>query len=176
MNCPEFESRILDLLENQLSVGEQAEVEGHLAGCPACRALAADWRQLDAALARAVRRPKLSADFDARLREQIAAVALPAVTERKRQAETEYAARLGELRRWSHWLPQLLDTLGWAVLAGLVGGALVRWSPALIGLLPTRVMSTDSSWWAALLGSAVFLLVGLAIAFPQPRRRLVAWF
>ncbi len=176
MNCPEFESRILDLLENQLPACEQAEVEGHLAGCPACRALAADWRQLDAALARAVRRPKLSADFDARLREQIAAIVLPTVAERKRQAEADYAARLGELRRWSHWLPRLLDTLGWAVLAGLAGGALVRWSPALIGLLPARVLSTEASWWTALLGSVVFLLVGLAAAFPQPRRRLVAWF
>jgi anti-sigma factor RsiW len=176
MNCPEFESRILDLLENQLPAGERAEVEAHLAACPACRAWAAEWRQLDAALVRAVPRPKLSADFEARLREQIAAVASPALAERKRQAEADHAARLGELRRWPHWLPQLLDTLGWAALAGWVGGALVRWSPALIGLLPARVMSTEASWWTALLGSAVFLLIGLAVAFPQPRRRLAAWF
>jgi anti-sigma factor RsiW len=176
MNCPEFESRIMDLLENQLPASEQAVVEGHLAGCPACRALAAEWRQLDAVLTRAVRRPKLSADFDARLREQIAALAPPAGAELKRRAEAEYAARLGELRRFSHWLPRLLDTLGWAALAGLAGGALVRWSPALTHLLPARITPADSNLWAALLGAAVFLLIGLATAFPQPRRRLAAWF
>jgi anti-sigma factor RsiW len=73
MLCEIIENRILDYQENQLSAAQRAEVETHLAGCPACREFARQLQQLDAALAARVKIPALSAGFDRQLRERIQA-------------------------------------------------------------------------------------------------------
>ncbi|HWQ03196.1 MAG TPA: hypothetical protein VNL38_01835 [Candidatus Nitrosotenuis sp.] len=72
MNCKQLESNLLLLFDGRGSAEQRAEAERHLLACAACRARAEElrgvWTALDDAPAHEV-----SAAFDARLRERMAA-------------------------------------------------------------------------------------------------------
>jgi anti-sigma factor RsiW len=176
MACKEFESHILDYLENELPPAARPRVEAHLAHCVECQTLAGQLRQLDAALASSLGAPTLPASFDARLRERLeAARAVPTtqeLAERKRELQIEFETRVAELRRKSRWALTLLDGLGCGVLAG-VGALLLlplapgfaEWGGALQATMPGSNLLVSS------VASALFLLVGLGAAFQQPLLR-----
>jgi len=177
MDCEAIESRILDYLDQQLAAGDRALVETHLAGCPACRALARQLEQLDASLARSVKPPALSAGFDARLRQRLQneTKALSEVerAERKRQLQAEFEAGLAQLAGHRFTVGGLLNTLGYAALGGLVGGLLWQLLPRAT-TLPSGLSSGGAgpSLLPSFVASAVLLIISLAIAFPRQVRRL----
>jgi len=180
MSCEEIEHRILDYQENRLSPAQRAEVEIHLGGCAACRRLARQLRQLDAALSASVNVPALPADFEQRLRERMqaapAALSEAGRAERRRQEQAEFDAGMARISRGSFSLDSLLRHLTWPALAGVAGWLAWRitlqWTAhlnaqSLGGLAPGLL-----PWLAA---SAVFLAVFLAEAFPRPWKRLWSW-
>ena len=126
MACDLYQDRILEY--DQLTASEQQSVDAHLRACPACREFAQRWQALDGALARQLRAPALSPDFDAQLRQRIAreapSTAQANLAERRRALEAEYAAarQRQTLRRW---IPRLLDVLGCGVAGGIGGWLLV---------------------------------------------------
>jgi len=175
MLCEIIENRILDYQEDQLSAAQRAEVETHLAGCPACREFARRLQQLDATLAARVRIPALSAGFDLRLRERIqaapAALSEAQRAERKRQLQAEYEAGQARIARGSFALGSLLNYLAWPALAAVAGWLAWLFASQWATHLPAQSLSGLAPgtipWLAA---SAVFVAVGLAQAFPRPWR------
>ena len=175
MLCEEIENRILDYQENQLSAAQRAEVETHLAGCPACREFARQLQQLDAALAARVKIPALSAGFDRQVRERIqaapAALSEAQRAERKRQLQAEFEAGMARIVRGSFALGRLLNYLAWPALAAVAGWLAWLLTTQWTAHLPAQSLSglaPGTIPW--LVASAVFLAVGLAQAFPRPWR------
>jgi anti-sigma factor RsiW len=140
IHSPQDEDRLLQYLDGQLPVPEAHAVEAHLAACPECQALRRQWAQLDERLAHTLAQPRLSPDFAARLRQQIAAEAKPGM---QRAAGREMAgAAAGSQPAWLEarrhgtslaWLG-LLDVVGYGVLAAVGGYCLFRlalaWIPS----------------------------------------------
>ncbi len=126
------EVRWLDFLEGQLQAGEARAFEDHLAVCPECQAFCRDWRQLEIELETSLPRPAFSPDFTARLwariEPQAAEAASAAKARQRQQLETELQAA------WAQWrrqflraeIPDLLDGLGYGVVAALGGYFLLR--------------------------------------------------
>jgi len=175
MSCEIIEDRILDYQEHQLSAAQRAEVETHLAGCSACREIARQLQQLDAALAARVGIPELSAGFDRRLRERIQA-APTALSEaqrvgRKRQLQAEFDAGMARIVRGSFAFGSLLNHLAWPALATVAGWLAWIFTAQWTACLPAQSLNglaPGTIPW--LVASAVFLAVGLARTFPRPWR------
>ena len=112
MTCAEFQDAVADLIEDRLDPRGRAALEAHAESCPACKALAADLREIRQ-VARALERHAPPRGGWARLAERIQAepglLAGPAASSRLR----EHATR----RPWG-WVALA------ASLAALVGTAL----------------------------------------------------
>jgi anti-sigma factor RsiW len=178
MACAEFENRIADYLEEQLPPGGRQAVETHLAACAECRAFCAQLRELDAALACAVKAPALGADFSARVRRRVEAepVRWSAAerAERLRQAEADFQTRVARLRRRSLGLLSLLDGIGYAALAGLLLCFLYRLGPSLAsaGSVAAGIPEQQALRLAWITG-AVFVLFGIGAAFRRQLLKLI---
>ena len=177
MACEEFENRLPEYLENQLSPAERLAVETHLAGCARCQAFARQLQQLDAALTRAIKSPILPSDFSARLRQRIqtegALLSEAQCAERKRRLQAEFEAGLAQLRR--KWLASvsLPDVLGCAALATFAGGVILEFAPTWANLAAQHGLDrADLNLVLAWIISAVCLLIGLTVAFPRPLKQL----
>jgi anti-sigma factor RsiW len=72
MSCSRMEKQMLPYVDGRLKVGEQREVEGHLATCPACRLRVNEFRAVSGLLDEL---PQIepSGAFDARVRARVAA-------------------------------------------------------------------------------------------------------
>lgn len=178
MACEQFENRILDFLENQLPLTERASVEAHLAGCTECQAFARQLEQLDAALLRRVKTPKLSENFNhklsSRIQAEVIVLSRTELAERKRQLQAEYEAGLAKLGWRLPNFTRLLNNLSYAFL--VIAAACVVWqfTPALAGLLNRQgIVGFEQSLLLSLLTSAVFVAIGLTAAFPRQFRRLL---
>ena len=98
--CAGYEIEIVELHEGALGPDEAVRARSHLEGCARCRAWQARYAALDAALARELPRPRLSADFGSMLRERLAGIANPATRRDLRSAaEREHDWMLRDLRR-----------------------------------------------------------------------------
>jgi len=75
--CADYEHDIVELQEGGLPADRVPAVRSHLEHCRRCRDWAAAFAMVDARLAAGLPMPALSPDFDARLRERIAALAAP---------------------------------------------------------------------------------------------------
>jgi anti-sigma factor RsiW len=180
MSCEEIENRILDYRDNQLPPAQRQEVETHLASCAHCRTFARQLQRLDAALSSGVKAPALSADFDRQLRERIeaapAALSEAQRAQRKRQLQAEFEAGMARIGRGGFALGGFLNHLAWPALAAAAGA--VVWlltslwaahiNPQSLGGFPPNALP----WLAA---STVFLVVGLAEAFPRQWKVLQVW-
>jgi anti-sigma factor RsiW len=178
MACAEFENRIADYLEEQLPPSERQAVETHLAACAGCRAFCAQLRELDAALARAVKAPALRADFSGRVQRRIEAEparwSAAERAERLRQAEAEFQARAERLRRRSLGLLSLLDGVGYAALAGLVLCLLYRVAPRVASAgSVAAAMPEQQALRLAWFAGAVFVVLGMGAGF---RRQVSRWW
>ena len=172
MPCEEFDNRILEFLENQLPPAERATVETHLAGCARCRMLARQLQQIDAALTQGIKLPMLPRSFTARLQQRIQTEAtLLSEThraDRKRQMQAEFEAELARLRRQLISSVNPINTLGYAVLVALAGWLILR----LMSIWTNLVAQPDYDRFGqnllpAGIISAVFLLIGLSVAFHE---------
>lgn len=180
MNCEQFESRLLDYQDDHLSASEREVVQKHLASCPDCQALAQQLQQLDASLTRTVRIPTLPADFKTRLQQriQVETVAMSEAqrAERKRQLQAEYEAGLAQFSHLA--LPrQFLGSLGFAVLAGLIGWRLWLLLPGLANqFAESGLTSVNQALLTYCAAGVIFLAVGLAATLPQQLRRIRSAF
>ena len=177
MTCEELENRILEYLENQLAPAGRPLVETHLAGCARCQAFARQLQQLDAALTWGIKSPKLPSDFSARLRQRVQTEAMllseTQRAERKRQLQVEFEADLAQLRRKSLRSTSLLDSLGYAALAALAGWLILKLTPTWTNLVAQHGLDRfgQNSLLSWIIG-AVFLLIGLTVAFPRQLKKL----
>jgi|RhiMethySRZTD1v2_1073278.scaffolds.fasta_scaffold395514_2 predicted anti-sigma-YlaC factor YlaD len=158
--CTEFEFEIADLADGALPPERAAQVQHHLAGCAPCRRWHTELAGLDEALAQALPRAQLSADFvgnlQARIRELDAAKRLAAAAART-AAESEYERMLATLRSW-RWGA----VLNGAAAASVVASALF----ALKSLAPALASSLDVSDPVVLpmLTMGVAVTCGVAVA------------
>jgi anti-sigma factor RsiW len=173
MNCPQFDHRIVDYLENQLPPEERALMTVHLAGCADCRTLAEQLQRLDLSLARALTRPELLTGFafrlNERLKQEVRLLPERERAERKRQLEAEFDRAIERLNQQVRSLGSLRLVPGCALvagLAGLVSHCLAR------SELQWHVASSSGQWLLLIWISSVgFILVGLAVAFPREFKR-----
>ena len=172
--------RTLDIpeyVEGKLSPVERSRIAAHLTRCDACRAFADQLKQLDLELARTVKIPALPADFAEKLHGRIArdtAAPSPAQCLKDQQRlQGEFEAALARLRRSPVDQGLCLSILGAALLLGLAGGLIWLGTPALLASLAGKGLNGDSQRVAfCWIASTVFLLVGLAAAFPRPFQRM----
>jgi anti-sigma factor RsiW len=172
MSCQEIENKILDYQENRLPPAQRVEVETHLAGCDGCRMFARQLRQLDAALSAKVKVPALSSEFVRRVQKriQVAPAALPEaqLAERKRQLQAEFEAGQARITRGSFALDSLLKHLALPALAILAGWLTWHFTlPLTVRLNAQSLGGLDPHLLPWLAASAVFLVIGLAEAFPR---------
>jgi hypothetical protein len=177
MACPEFETQVLDYLENQLTGEQRSAVASHLAVCAACRDFARALRELDASLARRLTAPALSPGFEERLRHRLEAHQPPVSEQqraaRKRQLEREFEDAERMLRGASRWGFGLLDGVGLLVAVSLAGVMLFQLSPGLADLgAGLHLNASALTLLPASLAGAACLLAGLAVAFRPALRRL----
>ena len=154
--CADYEHDLVELHDGALPPERASVVRLHVAQCARCR----DWSQafatLDARLATDLPRPRLSADFDARLRERLAALSRPATRPDLRGTlEHEHDALLAALRR-SARRNALLGAIGSATVAACVFIAARDLLREMGGTL-TTVLGGTEPW-------LVFGLAGIAVA------------
>jgi anti-sigma factor RsiW len=174
--CAEYEGQLPEYLEGLLAAADRPAVAAHVTACPACRAFAQAWQSLDNSLQRAIRGPRLSPQFEARLRHRIAVEApglSPAEREAKKRAwEAEFAQRTRTWRGRVMSVVTVLDGLGLGVLAAAFGLAAWLWLPKLINAyhltipsnLPQSVISGGLT--------VIVVLIALAAAFWRPARKI----
>jgi anti-sigma factor RsiW len=75
--CADYEHDLLDLLDDVLAPERARSVRQHVEQCARCRDWSRAFAALDARLAAVLPQPRLSADFDARLQERLAALTRP---------------------------------------------------------------------------------------------------
>jgi len=163
------EERLLEYMDGQLPAPEARAIEAHLAACPECQALRRQWEQLDERLGRTLAQPRLSPDFAARLREQIAtggtagAGAWEGGDARAQTHEPWTKDRRRERRIF--WLG-LLDGLGYGAAAAVGGYWLFRLAVALVpGTASAGAAFLRSpAFLLALVTAGAALLVGLSLA------------
>ena len=154
--CADYEHDLVELHDGALPPERARAVHLHVEHCARCR----DWVQafaaLDARLAADLPQPRLSADFDARLHERLAALTRPVVrSDQSGILEREHDALLAALRRGAR-RNALLGAIGWAttmacallMARNLIGEA--------SGVLATVTGGTESLM--------VFGVVGVAVA------------
>jgi anti-sigma factor RsiW len=97
--CAEFEFDLVELADGTLPDGRARLVLTHVEGCARCRAWQAEYAELDARLGASLPRPALSADFDARLQERLAATTRRAArADLRTQVESDYRSLVDSLR------------------------------------------------------------------------------
>jgi hypothetical protein len=121
--CAGYEFEIVELHEGTLGPDQALRVRAHIEGCVRCRDWRAGYAALDAALARELPRPELSADFGAMLKERLKGLVDPATRRSLRAAvEREHDWMVRDLRRSARRR---------AIAGGAIGGAIAAASVAL---------------------------------------------
>ena len=154
--CADYEHDLVELHDGALPPERARVVHLHVEHCARCR----DWVQafaaLDARLAADLPQPQLSADFDVRLHERLAALTAPVVRgDLRNAAEREHDSLVDSLRRGAR-RSALLGAIGWATTmacALLMARDLFREAS---GALATVTGGTESLM--------VFGVVGVAVA------------
>jgi anti-sigma factor RsiW len=172
--CAEYEHDIVDLQDGDLAAERARMVSAHLETCMRCRAWAEELAAFDTRLAAALPRLALSADFDARLRERIAALTAPArLGELRSRLEREHDSILDALRRGARRRAALEAVAAAAATLGLLAAARGLLAHA-GGWLPSLGEGPDR--WLALgtLGVAISA-AGLAWSVARSRGVDLSW-
>jgi len=154
--CADYEHDLVELHDGALPPERARAVHLHLSQCARCR----DWSQalatLDARLATDLPQPRLSAGFDARLHERLAALTQPAARgDLRSAAEREHDSLVESLRRGARR----------NALLGAIGSATAM---ACVFLMARDLFRETSGVLAAVPGGTepwmVFGVVGVAVA------------
>ncbi len=162
--CAEYEHDLVELLDGSLGPERACLIRLHVAACPRCRAWQAEFAAFDAGLGAAMPQPRLSAEFEARLHERLAAIVQPARrSELRTAADREYERLIDMLSRGvrRHVLLDAIGsvaaTLGLLIAArGLLGpaGSLLdaitgpqQW--VVLGVIGVSVAAAALAWSAA---------------------------
>lgn len=154
--CADYEHELVELHEGALPPERAHAVQLHVEHCARCR----DWSQafaaLDAQLAADLPHPRLSADFDARLHDRLAALMRPVVHgDLRTAAELEHDSLVDSLRRGAR-RNALLGAIGSATAMTCVFVMARDLFRETSGVLATVTGSTEP--WM------VFGVVGVAVA------------
>jgi anti-sigma factor RsiW len=157
--CAEYEEKILELQDHQLTEPARRSVEAHLAACPACRRFAEELQSLDTALAAKFEGKMLPPSFKPALLSRIdaaAAAATPDVIARRKEAiESEFqkqsAGLLRRVVRENWW--KLLDGVGlvtMAIVLALLVQLMVSGSLSVSAFLPKSLADQGGTYllWA----------------------------
>jgi anti-sigma factor RsiW len=121
----EWNDRLQDWLDGDLSTAEGAALQAHMADCALCRARADELRELDFNLASAAPRITLDDSFNARLFAQIDAIDESQRAEARRRIEQELQQNLQALARG--WRRSLLVIATGAIAGVAVAFGLASW-------------------------------------------------
>ena len=176
MPCnPQYESWILDYLDDSLSDGPRMQLEQHIEHCSECARYLESQRQLEAEILNTVAELGLSDEFSSLVLDKIDADRESATSEwisrRKLQLEAEFANGSAQLKRivWTrlrqHW-PDLLIPA--ALGAAFIWLFTVGWVPK---ALATSFLS-DPLVFSALLLTLVFIGLGFWCGRQDLRRAL----
>ena len=154
--CADYEHDLVELHDGALPPERAGVVRLHVTQCARCRDWAQAFATLDARLAADLPQPRLSADFDARLQERLAALTRPEVRgDLRSAAEREHDSLVDSLRRGAR-RSALLGAIGWAT------------AMACAFLMARNLFRETSGVLATVTGSAepwmVFSVVGVAVA------------
>ena len=154
--CADYEHDLVELHDGALPPERAGVVRLHVTQCARCRDWAQAFATLDARLAADLPQPRLSADFDARLQERLAALTRPDVRgDLRNAAEREHDSLVDSLRRGAR-RSALLGAIGWAT------------AMACAFLMARDLFRETSGVLATVTGSAepwmVFSVVGVAVA------------
>jgi len=159
--CADYEHDLVELHDGALPPERASVVRLHVAQCVRCRDWAQAFAELDTRLAAELPRPELSADFDARLRERLAALSRPAARPDLRGAlEHEHDAMITALRRGAR-RKALLGGIGWATAMTCAFLAARDLLPEMSGVLATVPGGTEPWMMFGAVGVAV-AIAGLA--------------
>jgi len=120
----EWNDRLQDWLDGDLSAADEAALQAHMADCALCRARADELRELDFNLSGAAPRLALDAAFDARLFAQIDAIDDSKRAEARQRMERELQQNLQALARG--WRRALLFIIP-GVIAGVALAFALTW-------------------------------------------------
>jgi anti-sigma factor RsiW len=144
--CADYEHEIVELHDGKLPPEHARIVRLHVAQCARCRAWSEEFAALDATLAAELPRPALSPAFDARLRERLSALGVPAARgELRARLEREHDSLVESLRKVTRRRAVLgavgsaAATLGVLLAARSLLGQGAAWLPSL-GEGPERWM------------------------------------
>ncbi|HEY7641252.1 MAG TPA: zf-HC2 domain-containing protein [Steroidobacteraceae bacterium] len=151
----EWNDRLQDWLDGDLSDADAAALQAHMADCLSCRAGAEELQELDRNLSIAAPRLALDAGFDAKLFAQIDAIDDSKRAEQRRRVEQELQQNLQSLARG--WRRALLF-----IVPGVVAGIALAFGLA-TWLNDASVMQLLVTESAAKLGSGNSGLVHLAV-------------
>ncbi|MEO8426388.1 MAG: anti-sigma factor [Verrucomicrobiota bacterium] len=176
MACPDYEARIMDWLDGELSAVERKSLENHVGGCAACRDFAEELKSLDAVLTSTIRRPILPENFKSKIlgrvdREFSTRHSDAAITQLKRAEEAEFQALRAELPKLvlRANLALGLDALGYlgiAAIAWLLLDYALANLPAISALLPSSISQNPAQFLALAFSAAC---VGAGLAFGMKR-------
>jgi anti-sigma factor RsiW len=121
----EWNDRLQDWLDGDLSAADEAALQAHMADCTLCRARADELRELDFNLARAAPRLALDNAFDARLFAQIDAIDDSQRAAARQRMEQELQQNLQALARG--WRRSLLVIVGGAIAGVVMALGLATW-------------------------------------------------
>jgi anti-sigma factor RsiW len=122
----EWNDQLQDLLDGDVTGGERAALETHVAGCARCRAQFAKLKKLDALLHAKIDAPAPSASFDQQVFARINAFDTHARERARRRIDRELKDNLEMLSRG--WRRGLISTLAGAVAGLAVAVALITWA------------------------------------------------
>lgn len=159
----EWNDRLQDLLDGDLSHGERTTVEAHLAGCTRCRSQFARLKRIDALLRTQTEAPEPHASFDQQLFARIHAMDARETERARRRMEKELQQNLRSLSRsWRrNWISVLAGT-GAGIASAL---ALLSWidTAGIASAVAGAARSTVGFGTLGLLNTAIMMLVGALI-------------
>jgi len=161
--CADYEHDLVELHDGALPPERAGIVRLHVTQCARCRDWAQAFASLDTGLAAAMPRVGLSADFEARLQERLAAPSRPTARGDRLgrlELEREHDALLAALRRGAR-RNALLGAIGSATAAACVFVAARDLLRETSGLLATVPGSTEPWMMFSVVGVAV-AIAGLA--------------
>ena len=159
----EWNDRLQDLLDGDLSGTERASIESHVAGCTRCRTQFSKLKRLDVFLRSKVERPFVGVAFDQQVFARINAMNDQARDKVRQRMERELQENLRTLS--AGWRRGLLSVIGGAIAGIALALAFLAWAndAGLARAFADAASTGIGSGYAGLAHTVATLLFGAAI-------------